>query len=59
MKIDKNDKAINLNVLKEALKRLDPTLNDGKAISAAKAMLKGTDFIDAVYVIEELGCEYD
>lgn len=57
MKITPEIKQIDLSTLKECLKRIDSTLTDQKAVTAAKFLMRGIELIDVAFIVDELGCE--
>eukprot|EP00330_Aristerostoma_sp_ATCC50986_P006506 CAMPEP_0114594582 /NCGR_PEP_ID=MMETSP0125-20121206/16248_1 /TAXON_ID=485358 ORGANISM="Aristerostoma sp., Strain ATCC 50986" /NCGR_SAMPLE_ID=MMETSP0125 /ASSEMBLY_ACC=CAM_ASM_000245 /LENGTH=59 /DNA_ID=CAMNT_0001795049 /DNA_START=759 /DNA_END=935 /DNA_ORIENTATION=+ len=59
MDLNRESIPLNVNGLKEALKNLDPSLNDYKAGKLSREILKDTDTINMGQLIEVLGCPPD
>lgn len=59
MNIPSECKQIDLPTLKESIKKLDPSLDDQKAVTAAKFLMKGLELIDVAIVIDQLGCQQE
>lgn len=56
MNLAREQKALNLVTLKDALKALDITLNDAKAFKLAQSILKDKDFIEIKELVDLLEC---
>ena len=55
--LNKDNKAVNVITLKEAIKRIDPALSDHQANSVSIYIMKEREYVSAIEILEDLGYE--
>jgi len=57
MGLSKEVRAINVITLKEALKKIESSLNENRASSVANYIMKDREYVSATEILEDLGYE--